>query len=45
MKNLLTKIGGFTICISLLFASCETVDFGDENVNPNSPTNKNDKKS
>ena len=40
MKNLLTKIGGFTICISLLFASCETVDFGDENVNPNSPTNK-----
>jgi len=40
MKNLLSKIGGLTICISLLFASCETVDFGDENVNPNSPTNK-----
>ena len=40
MKNLINKIGVLTVVFSLFLVSCETVDFGDENVNPNSPTSK-----
>ena len=40
MKNIINKIGVLTFIFSLLLVSCETVDFGDENVNPNSPTSK-----
>lgn len=40
MKNLINKIGVLTLVFSFLIVSCETVDFGDENVNPNSPTSK-----
>jgi len=38
MKNIIKKFGLLTLATSFIF-SCETVDFGDENVNPNSPTN------
>ena len=40
MKNIINKIGVLTVVFSLFLVSCETVDFGDENVNPNSPTSK-----
>jgi hypothetical protein len=40
MKNLINNIGVLTVVFSLFLVSCETVDFGDENVNPNSPTSK-----
>jgi len=40
MKNLINKIGVLTLIFSFILVSCETVDFGDENVNPNSPTSK-----
>lgn len=32
------KPGIVAVCLSLLFSSCETVDFGDTNDNPNGPT-------
>ena len=35
MKNIFNKIIGLLTISSLLFVSCETVDFGDENLNPN----------
>ena len=38
MKNIIKKFGLLTLATSFIF-SCTTVDFGDENVNPNSPTN------
>lgn len=40
MNKLINKFGVLTLALSFLFFSCETVDFGDENVNPNSPTSK-----
>jgi len=40
MNKLINKFGVFTISLVFLIVSCETVDFGDENVNPNSPTAK-----
>ena len=40
MNKLINKFGVLTLTLSFLFFSCETVDFGDENVNPNSPTSK-----
>ena len=41
MKKLFNNIVGFfVISLSFLIVSCETVDFGDTNVNPNSPTTK-----
>ena len=40
MNKLINKLGFLTIILSILFVSCETVDFGDENVNPNNPTSK-----
>ena len=36
MKTQIQKIIGLLTISSLLFVSCETVDFGDENLNPNS---------
>ena len=41
MNKLINKVGVLAIVLSLFVVSCETVDFGDENVNPNSPTTKN----
>ena len=38
MKNIIKKFSLLTITSALVF-SCSTVDFGDENINPNSPTN------
>ena len=38
MKNIIKKFGLLTLATSFIF-SCSTVDFGDENINPNSPTN------
>ena len=38
MKNIIKKFGLLTLATSFIF-SCTTVDFGDENINPNSPTN------
>jgi hypothetical protein len=38
MKNIFKKFGLLTLATSFIF-SCSTVDFGDENINPNSPTN------
>ena len=35
MKTQIQKIIGLLTISSLLFVSCETVDFGDENLNPN----------
>jgi len=40
MNKLINKVGVLAIVLSLFVVSCETVDFGDENVNPNSPTTK-----
>ena len=40
MNKLINKVGVLAIVFSLFMVSCETVDFGDENVNPNSPTTK-----
>jgi hypothetical protein len=40
MKKLINKVGVLAIVLSLFVVSCETVDFGDENVNPNNPTSK-----
>ena len=40
MNKLINKLGFLTFILSILFVSCETVDFGDENVNPNNPTSK-----
>ena len=37
MNNTLKKISLF-ICASLIFTSCDSVDFGDTNENPNGPT-------
>ena len=39
MKNIIKKFSLLTFAM-LFVISCSTVDFGDENVNPNSPTNK-----
>ena len=38
MKNIIKKFSFLTLTSALVF-SCSTVDFGDENINPNSPTN------
>ena len=40
MNKLINKVGVLAIVFSMFMVSCETVDFGDENVNPNSPTSK-----
>ena len=39
MKNIFKKFSLLTLTTLFVFG-CSTVDFGDENVNPNSPTNK-----
>lgn len=41
MKKQIQKIIGLLTISSLLFVSCETVDFGDENLNPNSVSKAN----
>ena len=41
MKTQIQKIIGLLTVSSLLFMSCETVDFGDENLNPNSVSKAN----
>ena len=41
MKKQIQKIIGLFAISSLLFVSCETVDFGDENLNPNSVSKAN----
>ena len=40
MNKLINKVGVLAVVFSMFMVSCETVDFGDENVNPNSPTTK-----
>jgi len=41
MKTQIQKIIGLLTISSLLFVSCETVDFGDENLNPNAVSKAN----
>ena len=41
MKKQIQKIIGLLTISSLLFVSCETVDFGDENLNPNAVSKAN----
>ena len=41
MKTQIQKIIGWLTISSLLFVSCETVDFGDENLNPNAVSKAN----
>ena len=41
MKTQIQKIIGLLTVSSLLFMSCETVDFGDENLNPNAVSKAN----
>ena len=41
MKTQIQKIIGLLTISSLLFVSCETVDFGDENLNPNAVSTAN----
>ena len=41
MKKQIQKIIGLLAVSSLLFVSCETVDFGDENLNPNAVSKAN----
>ena len=41
MKKQIQKIIGLLTVSSLLFMSCETVDFGDENLNPNAVSKAN----
>ncbi len=37
MKNIIKNIA-LLICVSVFFSSCETIDYGDTNVNPGGPT-------
>ena len=41
MKNKFNKFVGLVLTFSVLFWSCENVDFGDENVNPNAVSTPN----
>jgi hypothetical protein len=41
MKNKFNKLVGLFLTCSILFWSCENVDFGDENVNPNAVSTPN----
>jgi len=41
MKNYINKFLGLFFLSTVLFTSCENVDFGDENVNPNAVSTPN----
>ena len=38
MKNNINKLALLFLAVMVSFTACDTVDFGDTNVNPNSPS-------